>query len=190
MNVGVFGNGAPYPVSGSAYFNDKEDPQGLEVGLLDIGGGSASVRHTTLTSPFESVRDYVEAYGGRVQALMDNSMIAQGTFRSIYPVPDVCLLFLKAWASEGYDRENIDLAWNATAAVDAIASLCPKTVVVLSRCLGPITRMCRPSCRLTIPEKKSGTRSLMSYGASKNLLVDYRTRFLRLRLITVLQSSI
>jgi beta-glucosidase len=84
MNVGVFGNGAPYPVSGSAYFNDNDDPQGLEIGLLDIGGGSGSVRHTTLTSPFESVRDYVEAYGGRVQALMDNDMVAQGTFRSIF----------------------------------------------------------------------------------------------------------
>lgn len=131
VNVGVFGNGAPYPVSGSAYFNDNEDPQGLEVGLLDIGGGSGSVRHTTLTSPFESVRDYVEAYGGRVQALMDNSMVARGTFRSIYPVPNVCLLFLKAWASEGYDRENLDLAWNATAAVEATASLCPRTVVVI-----------------------------------------------------------
>lgn len=50
MNVGVFGNGAPYPVSGSAYLNDNDDPQGLEIGLLDIGGGSGSVRHTTLTS--------------------------------------------------------------------------------------------------------------------------------------------
>jgi beta-glucosidase len=131
MNVGVFGNGAPYPVSGSVYFNDNSDPQGLVVGLLDIGGGSGSVRHTTLTSPFKSVRDYVEAYGGRVQALMDNDMVAQGLFRSIYPVPDVCLLFLKAWASEGYDRENLDLAWNATAAVEATTQLCPKTVVVI-----------------------------------------------------------
>jgi beta-glucosidase len=131
MNVGVFGNGAPYPVSGSQYFNDKNDPQGLENGLLDIGGGSGSVRHTTLTSPFESIRDYVEGYGGRVQALMDNNMVAQGLFRSIYPVPEVCLLFLKAWASEGYDRENLDLAWNATAAVEATTSLCPNTVVVI-----------------------------------------------------------
>jgi beta-glucosidase len=131
MNVGVFGNGAPYPVSGSAYFNDASDPQGLEYGLLDIGGGSGAVRHTTLTSPFESVRDYVEAYGGRVQALMDNNIIAQGTFNSIYPVPDVCLLFLKAWASEGYDRENLDLAWNATLAVENTAKLCPNTVVVI-----------------------------------------------------------
>jgi beta-glucosidase len=131
MNVGVFGNGAPYPVSGSAYSNDNEDPQGLEIGLLDIGGGSGSVRHTTLTSPFESVRDHVEAYGGRVQALMDNDLVAQGTFQSIYPVPDVCLLFLKAWASEGYDRENLDLAWNATAAVEATAKLCPRTVVMI-----------------------------------------------------------
>ncbi|KAM0691525.1 hypothetical protein Q7P36_010296 [Cladosporium allicinum] len=131
MNVGVFGNGAPYPVSGSAYFNDDSDPQGLEYGPLDIGGGSGAVRHTTLTSPFESVRDYVEAYGGRVQALMDNNIIAQGTFNSIYPVPDVCLLFLKAWASEGYDRENLDLAWNATVAVENTAKLCPNTVVVI-----------------------------------------------------------
>lgn len=131
MNVGVFGNGAPYPVSGSVYFNDDNNQQGLEVGLLDIGGGSGSVRHTTLTSPFESVRDNVQAYGGRVQALMDNNMVAQGLFRSIYPVPEICLLFLKAWASEGSDRENLELAWNATAAVEATTQLCSKTVVVI-----------------------------------------------------------
>ena len=131
MNVGVFGNGAPYPAAGSQYFNDNEDPQGLENGLLDIGGGSGSVRHTSLISPFESIRGYVQAYGGRVQALMDNDVIAEGAFKTIYPVPDVCVLFLKGWASEGYDRENLDLAWNATAAVEATADLCPHTVVVI-----------------------------------------------------------
>lgn len=131
MDVGVFGNGAPYPVSGSVYFNDNRAPYGLEIGLLDIGGGSGSVRHASLTSPFESVRDHVEAYGGRIQALLDNDAIVEGAFRSIYPVPDVCLLFLKAWASEGYDRENLDLAWKATAAVEATSQLCPKTVVVI-----------------------------------------------------------
>jgi beta-glucosidase len=46
-------------------------------------------------------------------------------------VPEVCLLFLKAWASEGYDRENLDLAWSATAAVEATTALCPNTVVVI-----------------------------------------------------------
>ncbi|KAI4858335.1 hypothetical protein E4T45_00157 [Aureobasidium sp. EXF-8846] len=131
LNVGIFGNGAPYPVSGSIYFDDASDPQGLRDGLLDIGGGSGSVRHTNLVSPFDSVRGHVESYGGRVQALLDNDLIAEGLFRSIYPTPDVCLLFLKAWASEGYDRENLDLAWNATLAVEATAKLCPNTVVII-----------------------------------------------------------
>jgi len=127
----LFGNGLPDPTVGSAYVPAAEDvPEGFEFGTLDIGGGSGSVRHTNLVSPLEAIRTKVKALGGRVQLLFDNNEIAAGRFTTIYPTPQVCLLFLKAWATEGADRPDLNLQWNATKAVESTAALCPNTIVV------------------------------------------------------------
>lgn len=129
--IGVFGNDASYPTTGSVYLDYGQNPEGFEMGTVDIGGGSGTVRHTNLVTPLDAVRKYVEKMKGRVQVLLDNDELVDGRFRTIYPVPDVCLLFLKAYASEGQDRRSIDLAWNATKAVENTAAVCPNTVVVV-----------------------------------------------------------
>ena len=127
--VGVFGNGAPYPTTGSVYLEYSQG--GFKTGALDIGGGSGTVRHTNLVTPLDAIRARVEKAGGRVQVLLDNEELVDGRFRTIYPVPDVCLLFLKSFATEGQDRPHIDLEWNATRAVENTAAVCPNTVVVI-----------------------------------------------------------
>jgi beta-glucosidase len=129
-NVGIFGNDADYPVIGSVNNNEKLF-QGFEYGTYMVGGGSGTVRHTDLVTPLEAVRDKVKSLGGRVQILLDNNLIAEGAFKTLYPVPDVCLLFLKAYAIEGHDRLSLDLQWNATMAVESTARVCPNTVVVV-----------------------------------------------------------
>ena len=126
----IFGNDAPDPTLGSVYLVYGEDAVGNEMGTLDIGGGSGTVRHTSLVSPLEAIKDKVNSIGGRLQWLFDNNEIADGRFRSIYPLPQVCLLFLKAFATEGLDRADIDFQWNATMAVESTAKLCPNTIVV------------------------------------------------------------
>ncbi|OGE55069.1 hypothetical protein PENARI_c005G09866 [Penicillium arizonense] len=126
----VFGNDAPDPTLGSVYLVYGDDAVGNKMGTLDIGGGSGTVRHTNLVSPLEALREKINFIGGRVQWLFDNDEIADGRFRSIYPVPQVCLLFLKAFATEGIDRADIDFQWNATMAVESTAALCPNTIVV------------------------------------------------------------
>lgn len=129
--IGVFGNGASYPTIGSVYLDYGMYPEGFEMGTVDIGGGSGTVRHTNLVTPLDAVRKHVEELGGRVQVVLDNKELVDGRFRTIYPVPDVCLLFLKAYASEGQDRRSIELAWNASQAVEKTAAVCPNTVVVV-----------------------------------------------------------
>lgn len=44
--------------------------------------------------------------------------------------PDVCLVFLKTWATEGYDRPSLLVDWNGTAVVETVAASCPNTVVI------------------------------------------------------------
>ncbi|KXH29853.1 hypothetical protein CNYM01_02904 [Colletotrichum nymphaeae SA-01] len=131
LNIGVFGNDAPFPTIGSVFLDIGTQPEGFEMGTVDIGGGSGTVRHTNLVSPFEAIRKHVESIGGRVQALFDNDELADGRFRTIYPVPDVCLLFLKSYATEGQDRQSAELQWSATKAVENTAAMCPNTVVII-----------------------------------------------------------
>ncbi|KAH6620181.1 glycosyl hydrolase family 3 N terminal domain-containing protein [Boeremia exigua] len=129
-SFGLFGNDLPDPTPGSVYLVYGDDAFGNEMGTLDIGGGSGTVRHTNLVSPLEAIRNKVKSLGGRVQWLFDNNEIADGRFRSVYPRPQVCLLFLKAFATEGLDRASIDFQWNATMAVESTARLCPNTIVI------------------------------------------------------------
>ncbi|CAN9255447.1 unnamed protein product [Alternaria alternata] len=129
-SFGLFGNDLPDPTIGSVFRHYGNAATGYPMGTLDIGGGSGTVRHTSLVSPLEAIRNKVRSLGGRVQWLFDNDEIADGRFRSIYPIPQVCLIFLKAFATEGSDRPDLDFHWNATLAVESTAKLCPKTVVV------------------------------------------------------------
>ena len=131
LEVGLFGNAVSYPTVGSVFRDYGEHPEGFEQGTVDIGGGSGTVRHTHLVTPLEAVQRHVESYGGRLQVVMENDEISDGRFRTIFPVPDVCLVFLKSYATEGIDRAAIELSWNATAVVESTAAICRNTVVVI-----------------------------------------------------------
>ncbi|XXH02477.1 hypothetical protein Hte_008853 [Hypoxylon texense] len=130
-NIGVFGNDASYPTVGSVYLEIGENSEGFEWGTYDIGGGSGTVRRTNLVTPLEAVQEKVKSFGGRVQILLDNDKVAEGLFKTIYPVPETCLLFLKAYATEGVDRSSLDLEWSATQAVESTAAICPNTIVII-----------------------------------------------------------
>ncbi|RKL17621.1 putative beta-glucosidase G [Fusarium oxysporum] len=131
-DIGVFGNGAPYPAIGSVYFGYENASISYEVGTLDQGGGSGIVRNNELIAPLDANQERVRKQGGWVQVLLEHKDIIDGKFRSIYPIPGVCLVFLKAFAAEGRDRESPDLDWNTTKVVESVASLCSNTVVIVN----------------------------------------------------------
>lgn len=134
-DIGVFGNDAadlsdglvilPGGIEGSDI-----DYRGFDIGTLDIGGGSGTARHTDVIPPLEAIKSRARADGSRVQYILNNEIIAEGGFKSIYPTPDVCLVFLKTFASEGFDRFEWQANWNSTRIVEAVAQFCPNTVVV------------------------------------------------------------
>ncbi|KAL5040748.1 hypothetical protein BDW71DRAFT_201916 [Aspergillus fruticulosus] len=125
-NIGVFGNDAPPPTNGIVF----EDLYPFETGTVDIGGGSGTGRHTYLISPLEAVMDKANKLGSRVQYVTNNKILAADDFRSIFPEPNVCLVFLNTFASEGWDRTEYDLDWNSTLVVENVANHCSNTVVV------------------------------------------------------------
>ncbi|KAK1476157.1 glycosyl hydrolase family 3 N terminal domain-containing protein [Colletotrichum cuscutae] len=103
MNIGVFGNDAGDLTDGLIYQDPPATNVGFEYGTLDIGGGSSSVRHTYVVTPLDAIKERAKGFGARVQYILNNERLAAGDFHSIYPVPDVCIVFLKTFAAEGFD---------------------------------------------------------------------------------------
>ena len=102
------------------------------IGTLAVGGGSGTGRFSHVVSPLESIQARVESYGGVVQYVTDNDYITQGDLTTMAPVsPDVCIVFLKSWASEGNDRTSLIADWNSTVVVERVAAVCNNTVVVV-----------------------------------------------------------
>ncbi|KAK1147602.1 hypothetical protein N8T08_000944 [Aspergillus melleus] len=126
--IGVFGNDAPDVTTGLLY-PGSDYP--FEIGTLTVGSGSGSGRNPYVVSPLEAIKARAKNEDSRVIYLTDNNLIANGDFRSIYPYPDICLVFLKSWISEGSDRTSLEADWNSAQVVNNVASICPgKTVVI------------------------------------------------------------
>ena len=127
--IGVFGNDAPDVASGLIYPSNNF---GFKTGTLTVGGGSGSGRNPYVVPPLEAIKARAKQDGSRVVYLTDNEMIAQGDFKSIYPWPDICLVFLKTWVREGIDRTTLEADWNSTMVVKNVASICPGRTVVIT----------------------------------------------------------
>lgn len=131
-NIGVFGNDAADVSAGLMYPGTRSsDPEfGFDIGTLTVGGGSGTGRNPYILSPFSALRERADQIGARFEYLMDNDIIVADDFVSIFPTPDVCIVFLKTFAREGSDRRFFDNDWNATQVVERVAYHCPNTVVV------------------------------------------------------------
>ncbi|KAH7417559.1 beta-glucosidase [Cadophora sp. MPI-SDFR-AT-0126] len=127
--IGVFGNDAA-DLSAGLSNALKDDPAGTALGTLDVGGGSGSGTHTTIISPLDAIKARAQKIGARVSYILDNTVLAANDLHSIYPTPEVCLVFLKTYASEGYDRTSFEADWNSTLVVENVAARCPNTVVI------------------------------------------------------------
>ncbi|KPM34292.1 putative beta-glucosidase G [Neonectria ditissima] len=124
-SIGIFGNDAADPTNGLTYGGDA-----YEIGTIDIGGGSGTGRHVYLVSPLEAVRAQATKLGARLQHIIHNKALAADDFLGLYPIPDVCLVFLGTFASEGWDRVEYEADWNSTLVVQNVAKRCPNTVVI------------------------------------------------------------
>lgn len=134
-NVGVFGNDAG-DISVGLYFGGDPDLQniGFEYGVLPVGGGSGTGRMSYVVNPLDAIKAKVASYDSKalVQYVLNNTLVIDsGGFDILFPQPpEVCLVFLKTWATEGYDRPSLLVDWNGTALVESVASQCSNTVVV------------------------------------------------------------
>ncbi|EXJ83990.1 beta-glucosidase [Capronia epimyces CBS 606.96] len=130
--IGVFGNDAGDLVDGE-YFSGStfQNQFGFEYGNLPVAGGSGTGRLSYLVSPLEAIKGRAVQDGTLVQYILNNTLITSpGGLGGIVPVPEVCLVFLKTWASEGIDRVSLEADWNSTGVVHSVATYCNNTVVI------------------------------------------------------------
>jgi beta-glucosidase len=133
--IGVFGNDAAdvtngqysLTLTGTTLSNGDYD-----IGTLAVGGGSGAGRFTDVVPPLDAIKTKARSYRAHVQYITNNDAITQGGLSSLAPLPlDVCIVFLKSWASEGFDRTTLIAEWNSTVVVERISAICNNTVVVL-----------------------------------------------------------
>ncbi|KAK9771707.1 putative Glycoside hydrolase family 3 protein [Seiridium cardinale] len=62
----------------------------------------------------------------------------KGRLTTIFPIPDICLVFLKTFATEGWDRLSFENDWNSTLVVRNIAKsiYCSNKAVVITQSAG------------------------------------------------------
>lgn len=84
-----------------------------------------------LVPPLDAIKARAAQDGALVQYVLDNTLLSDPTgLANILPVPEVCLVFLKTWATEGDDRTSLLADWNSTAVVESVTSLCNNTIVI------------------------------------------------------------
>ncbi|KIW87831.1 uncharacterized protein Z519_11415 [Cladophialophora bantiana CBS 173.52] len=130
--LGVFGNDAGDLVNGQYFLTSAfQNPFGYEYGTLPIAGGSGTGRLSYLVSPLEALKARAALDGTLIQYILNNNLLTQPNgLGAIVPVPEVCLVFLKSWASEGSDRASLEADWDSSAVASSVAAYCNNTVVI------------------------------------------------------------
>jgi beta-glucosidase len=124
--IGIFGNAAGDLTTGPYYSSSN-----FEYGFLSAGGGSGTGRFSQSVSPLEALKARGRQDKSLVQYILNNTQLVNGGYASvIYPPPDVCLVFLKTWGSEGEDRTTLHVDWDGDEVVAQVASNCSNTVVI------------------------------------------------------------
>ncbi|KAI0178100.1 glycoside hydrolase superfamily [Pestalotiopsis sp. NC0098] len=125
-SIAVFGNDAG-PITQGWYNNVN-----YEYGVLPNAGGSGTCRFSSLSNPLDAITRRAEQDGALVQSWLNNTLLTTKALPDLWigQLPDVCLVFLKSWAEENKDRDSLELDWNGSAVVEAVAAYCNNTVVV------------------------------------------------------------
>nr|ADM47481.1 beta-glucosidase [Paecilomyces sp. 'thermophila'] len=137
--VGVFGEDAGSNPLGPNGCPDR----GCDNGTLAMGWGSGTADFPYLITPEQAIGAEVVKNGGVFAAITSGGAIKES--KDVARQADTCLVFGNADSGEGYisvdgnggDRNNLTLWQNAEAIIDAVASECNNTIVVLHS-VGPV----------------------------------------------------
>lgn len=99
-------------------------------GTLSDAGGSGYSTPLNLIYPLLSIQERAAKDSSKVTWMLNDTDIA--TAQTTAANADVALVFVSAWAAEGYDRSDLQLTGEGDALVQAVAAVNKNTVVSLS----------------------------------------------------------
>jgi beta-glucosidase len=109
--IGVFGNDAADLTKGQyslATMGLNLADGDYDIGTLAVVRGSGTGRFAYVVSPLEAIKARGQSHRAIVQYITDNKYIIEGGLASLGPAPpEVCIVLLKSWASEGDDRSTV-----------------------------------------------------------------------------------
>lgn len=122
-------------------FNCKD--QRCTDGVMTSGWGSAAVNNPLVITPLQAITEKCQERGITLDSTTDNWNLEHAQELADYA--DLSIVFVTAFSGEGYievddnfgDRNNVSLWNNGDALIDAVASRCKKTVVVVNA-VGPV----------------------------------------------------
>jgi beta-glucosidase len=88
-----------------------------------------AARFTYIVSPLETIKARAREDGALVQYITNNTLAAH-SISTVYPIPEVCLVFLKTYVAEGIDRVSYDVDANGTYVIFTAAAMCSNTIVI------------------------------------------------------------
>lgn len=136
QQIGVFGYDSDvFPMSNGEAILINRSPYGYKMGSLPVASGSGTGRFTYVVSPLSAIKAKAATFGANVQYITDNPSAINDASK-LKPVPDVCLVFVKSWATEGADRLSLDADWDGNTVIDKVAAICDNTVVI-THSVGP-----------------------------------------------------
>lgn len=135
--LAVFGNDLGDVQNGP--INRFGSPDSLEYGTLAVGGGSGAGRLSNLVTPLRALQSRTEQDGTLLEYWLNNTMVATSNVTELWShqMPDACLVFVKAWAREVIDRNDLNLGYMGNEMVESVAKDCGNTIVI-SHTPGPV----------------------------------------------------
>ncbi|KAJ6201940.1 beta-glucosidase [Bipolaris maydis] len=136
-SITVFGNDAADPKNG-LYSISLTNSGDFENGHLAVGGGSGTGRLSYLSIPLDALKARTIQNGTLLQWILNNTLLTMpDPFSQLNSCPEACIVTLKTFATEAYDKSNLLPDWNGTEVVEAVAGWCNNTIVV-THTSGPI----------------------------------------------------
>lgn len=130
--IAIYGNDAGPVTEGPLNQNQ------FEFGSLAVGGGSGAGQYSYMVDPLQAIKTRAAQDDTLVEHWLNNSLVLSSHdlyLGNFVPTPapndpEVCIVFLKSWATEMFDRFTLSLDWQGNELAERVASFCSNTIVV------------------------------------------------------------
>ncbi|ORX38400.1 glycoside hydrolase superfamily [Kockovaella imperatae] len=133
--IGIFGSdaGAPPTVSGCGpdLFCIVNSERRYWNGTVTIGGGSGAAYPDYISTPLEAISLRARSEKIRIDQYLQDDATHFESIQTVAAASEVCMVFVKVYLVEGWDRDNLRLDHEGEKLIKAVEKSCAGKVVVV-----------------------------------------------------------